>query len=405
MKRKHRSLNLDEIRERLAGARGRNYWRSLEEVADSEEFRQILEKEFPLQSSPLGAFLHRRQFLKLMGASLALAGLTSCRPLPQRKIVPQVQQPEEVIPGKPLYYASAFTLGGFGRGILVESHEGRPTKIEGNARHPASPGRQGVQPLNQPARIHPDGTPEHLGATDAFTQASILTLYDPDRSQSPVQQNRVASWQDFNTALAAAMAKQAAVRGAGLRILTETVTSPSLAALLEELLRKYPQARWYQYEPVNRDHSLEGTRIAFGEPLQAIYRIDRADVILSLDANFLHGDGASVRYAHDYSTRRRVRRDTRSMNRLYVVESTPTVTGSVADHRLPLRPSQVSAFAQALANCLRVQVGGCFPAVALPLHCLPRCSGGWMWWRETCRLIGGDVWCWSGRANLLQYTL
>lgn len=115
-------MNLDEIRERLAGARGRNYWRSLEEVADSEEFRQILEKEFPLQSSPLGAFLHRRQFLKLMGASLALAGLTSCRPLPQRKIVPQVQQPEEVILGKPLYYASAFTLGGFARGILVESH-------------------------------------------------------------------------------------------------------------------------------------------------------------------------------------------------------------------------------------------------------------------------------------------
>jgi molybdopterin-containing oxidoreductase family iron-sulfur binding subunit len=355
-KKNHQPLNLEEIRRRLAEARGRNYWRSLEEVADSEDFRQILEKEFPLQSSPLGAFLHRRQFLKLMGASLALAGLTSCRPLPQRKIVPQVQQPEEVIPGKPLYYASAFTLGGFARGILVESHEGRPTKIEGNARHPASPGSQGILPLTQPARIHPDGTPEHLGATDAFTQASILTLYDPDRSQSPVQQNRLASWQDFNTALAAAMAKQATVRGAGLRILTETVTSPTLAALLEELLRKYPQARWYQYEPVNQDHSLEGTRIAFGEPLQPIYRFDRADVILSLDANFLHGDAASVRYAHDYSTRRRVRRDTRTMNRLYVVESTPTVTGSVADHRLPLRPSQVSAFALALAKAIGLPV-------------------------------------------------
>ncbi|MGQ9791115.1 MAG: TAT-variant-translocated molybdopterin oxidoreductase [Armatimonadota bacterium] len=355
-------LNLDEIRKRLSQAKGQQYWRSLEELADSEEFQHILEKEFPRPSSPLGAFLHRRQFLKLMGASLALAGLTSCRPLSMRKIVPQVQQPEEVIPGKPLYFASAFSIGGYGRGVLVESHEGRPTKIEGNAKHPASPGAMGVVSLQVSAQLNPDGTPKHLGATDAFTQASILTLYDPDRSQSPMYQGQLSAWTDFNTALTAEMAKQAAVRGAGLRILTENVTSPTLAALIQELLKKFPQAKWHQYEPLHNDNALEGAKIAFGEPVNMIYRFDRADVILSLDADFLYGAPASVRYAHDYATRRRVRTGTTEMNRLYVVESTPSVTGSVADHRLPLRPSQIQAFALALARALGVPV----PAPKLP---------------------------------------
>ncbi len=352
----HRPLNLEEIRRRLAQARGTQYWRSLEELADSEEFQQILEKEFPRQSSPLGAFLHRRQFLKLMGASLALAGLTSCRPLPMRKVVPQVQQPEEIIPGKPLYFASAFPFGGYGRGVLVESHEGRPTKIEGNAKHPASPSAQGVLNPQTPAQLNPDGTPKHLGATDAFTQASILTLYDPDRSQSPMYQGQLSAWTDFNTALTAEMAKQAAVRGAGLRILTETVTSPTLAALMEELLKKFPQAKWHQYEPVHADNAYEGAKIAFGEPVHTIYRFDHADVILSIDADFLYGTPASVRYAHDYASRRRGRGGTAAMNRLYVVESTPSVTGSAADHRLPLRPSQIQAFALALARSLGVPV-------------------------------------------------
>ncbi len=355
-------LNLEEIRNRLAQARGQQYWRSLEEIAESEEFQHILEKEFPRQSSPLGAFLHRRQFLKLMGASLALAGLTSCRPLSMRKIVPQVQQPEEVVPGKPLYFASAFSLGGYARGVLVESHEGRPTKIEGNAKHPASPGPSGVVNPQAPAQLNPDGTPKHIGASDAFTQASILTLYDPDRSQSPMYQAQMSAWTDFNTALAAEMAKQAAVRGAGLRILTETVTSPTLAALIQELLKKYPQAKWHQYEPLHHDNALDGAKIAFGTPVHTIYRFDRADVILSLDSDFLFGEPAGVRHAHDYSTRRQVRHDTTQMNRLYVVESTPTVTGAAADHRLPLRPSQIRAFALALAKALGLPV----PAPQLP---------------------------------------
>lgn len=349
-------LNLEEIRKRLAQARGQQYWRSLEEIAESKEFQHILEKEFPRQSSPLGAFLHRRQFLKLMGASLALAGLTSCRPLSMRKVVPQVQHPEEMIPGKPLYFASAFSLGGYARGVLVESHEGRPTKIEGNAKHPASPGPSGVVNPQAPAQLNPDGTPKHIGASDAFTQASILTLYDPDRSQSPMYQAQLSAWTDFNTALAAEMAKQAAVRGAGLRILTENVTSPTLAALIQELLKKYPQAKWHQYEPLHHDNALDGAKIAFGTPVNATYRFDRADVILSLDSDFLFTEPAGVRYAHDYSTRRQVRHDTTQMNRLYVVESTPTVTGAAADHRLALRPSQIRAFALALAKALGLPV-------------------------------------------------
>ncbi|GIV14749.1 MAG: molybdopterin oxidoreductase [Armatimonadota bacterium] len=357
MNNKHsQPLNLEEIRQRLAQAKGQQYWRSLEEIAESEEFRQILEKEFPRQSSPLGAFLHRRQFLKLMGASLALAGLTSCRPLSMRKIVPQVQQPEEMVPGKPLYFASAFSMGGYARGVLVESHEGRPTKIEGNAKHPASPGPGGVVSLQSPAQLNPDGTPKHIGASDAFTQASILTLYDPDRSQSPLYQGQLSAWTDFNTALAAEMAKQAAVRGAGLRILTDNVTSPTLAALIQELLKKYPQAKWHQYEPLHHDNALEGAKIAFGAPVNTVYRFERAEVILSLDSDFLFGGPAGVRYAHDYATRRQVRHNTTQMNRLYVVESTPTVTGAAADHRLPLRPSQIRTFALALAKAVGLPV-------------------------------------------------
>jgi MoCo/4Fe-4S cofactor protein with predicted Tat translocation signal len=361
---RHQPISLESIRQRLSQLRGKSYWRSLEELADSEEFRQILEKEFPRQSSPLGAFLHRRDFLRLMGASLALAGLTSCRPLPQRKVVPQVQQPEEVIPGRPLYYATAFPMGGFGRGVLVESHEGRPTKIEGNARHPANPGAEGFIRANTPAVIYPDGTPKYIGATDAWTQASILTLYDPDRSQSPTYQGQMSSWTEFITALNAEMAKQEAVRGAGLRILTETVTSPSLAALLTELLKKFPQAKWHVYEPINRDNSYDGARLAFGEVVNTVYHLDRADVILSLDADFLYQGPASVRYAHDFAQGRRARRDSKKMNRLYVVESTPTVTGSVADHRLPLRPSQMLPFAAALARALGLPID----APALPVE-------------------------------------
>src|ERR1700692_3958989 len=183
------------------------FWRSLDELADTPEFRDHAENEFPHGANDPNATLDRRELLKVMAASVAFAGLTGCTKLPTEHIVPYVRQPEEVLAGQPLFYATAMTLGGIASGSLVESHMGRPTKIEGNPDHPAS-----------------------LGATDAFAQAAVLSLYDPDRSQAVVHDGRIGSWNEFLRQLGIALEEQKSKKGAGLRILTETITSPSLAA-------------------------------------------------------------------------------------------------------------------------------------------------------------------------------
>ena len=254
--------DLASIRTRLDKAVGKHYWRSLEEVARTPEFEEFLHREFPSQSSEWTDEVSRRQFLKIMGASLALAGFSgTCMRMPQEKIVPYVRQPEEIIPGKPLFYATAMTLGGYATGLLVESHEGRPTKIEGNPQHPAS-----------------------LGATDVLSQASVLTLYDPDHSQVVTNAGEISTWTEFYNALTTQLASSS---GKGLRILTETVTSPTLANQIAAVLAKFPRAKWHQYEPVNRDNVLEGARLAFGEAVETRYRFDKAQTILALDADFL----------------------------------------------------------------------------------------------------------------------
>jgi MoCo/4Fe-4S cofactor protein with predicted Tat translocation signal len=206
------------------------YWRSLEELADTEEFQRWLHREFPEQASELTDPVGRRQFLRLMGASLALAGVTACTKQPAEAIVPYVRAPEDLVPGKPLFFATAVTLGGIATGVLVESHEGRPTKIEGNPEHPAS-----------------------LGATDRFAQASILSLYDPDRSQTLSSRGDIRTWSAFLGAVRSALESVRAARGEGLRILTETCTSPTLGRQLHACLEEFPSARWHQYEPVGRD--------------------------------------------------------------------------------------------------------------------------------------------------------
>ena len=335
--------DLQTIRQRLAGANGKEYWRCLEELADSEAFEQLLRAEYPRQASAWVDSVDRRGFLKLMGASLALAGLSGClNPAPaptDEKIVPYVKQPEEIIPGKPLFFASAMPLAGYGRGILAESHMGRPTKIEGNPSHPAS-----------------------LGATDIFMQASILELYDPDRSQVLSHAGRIATWDNFFAAINGEMAAQQLNGGAGLAILTETVTSPTLSFQLQQFLEKFSKARWYQYDAAARDAAHGGARLAFGDVLDTIYRFDRAEVILSLDADFLYYGPAALRYARDFSNKRRVAGATNGMNRLYVVESAPTVTGSMADHRWALAPRALAAFAHAVARGLGVAYIGALEA-------------------------------------------
>ncbi len=330
-------LDVASVRERLSSAHGKEYWRCLEELAETDEFKELLRREFPRQAAGWLDSLDRRGFLKFMGASLALAGLSGCltsAPAPtDEKIVPYVTQPEEIIPGKPLFFATAFTLGGFATGLLVETHEGRPTKIEGNPNHPAS-----------------------LGATNALAQASILTLYDPDRSQSIINAGLVSTWNSFFNALNSEIEGQRLGGGAGLRILTETVTSPTLAEQLRSLLANFPKAKWHQFEAVGRNNAKAGANLAFGEPLDTRYRFDKSDVILSLDADFLFSDPGSVRYARDFVDKRRVISGAQEMNRLYVVESTPTITGSMADHRLPLRPGDIETFSKAVARRLGINI-------------------------------------------------
>lgn len=316
-------LDLTTLRTKLQQTRGKQYWRSLDELAETKEFQQLVEKEFS-QYLPISNPVNRRTFLKLMGASLSFAGLNACTKQPQEKIFPYVQPPEELVPGKPLYFATAMLRGGYANGVLVENHMGRPTKVEGNPEHPAS-----------------------LGATDIFAQAEVLNLYDPERSQTVSHLGRISTWEAFVTAMSNALEAQRAKAGAGLRILTETITSPSLAQQLETLLAAFPAAKWHQYEPVNRDDVYAGAKLALGEFVETQYRFAQAEVVLSLDADFMSDMPGSLRYAREFMSKRRVA-DEAKMNRLYVIESTPTLTGTVADHRLAMKPSLVEEFARAL---------------------------------------------------------
>ena len=331
----HDGIDWDEIRRRLAERQGPDYWRSLDEVADTPEFRELLHREFPEGATEWTDPVGRREFLKLMGASLALAGLTACRSQPSDKIVPYARAPEEVIPGKPLFFATAVTLGGCAVGLLVESHQGRPTKIEGNPLHPGS-----------------------LGATDALTQASILGLYDPDRSQVVLRTGTPSTWNGFVAGLAKQLESGAQPQGGGLRILTETVVSPTLGAQLAAVLAKFPAARWHQFEPVSRDAVRAGARLAFGEAVNTIHRVDAADVIVSLGSDFLTTGPGAVRYAREFASRRHAETPPAGMNRLYAIESTPTLTGGMADHRLVARQDELESVARGLAVRLGIDVGG-----------------------------------------------
>jgi len=309
-----------------AGAR--QWWRTLAECNGDPAFLEYLRNEFPSllpEPESIADPVARRAFLKVMGASLALAGVTACTKQPAEKIVPYVRQPEEIIPGRPLFFATAMSLGGVATGLLVESHEGRPTKVEGNPQHPGS-----------------------LGASDIFSQAAVLGLYDPDRSQTLLNLGEIRPWPRFLGAIRAILAAQQPLAGRGLRLLTESISSPTLAAQIRDLLSRYPAARWHQWDPASRENARAGAKLAFGEYVDCQYRFDRADVVLALDADFLACGAGSLRYARDFAARRRPEQAA-SMNRLYAIESMPTSTGARADHRLPARPSEIEAIARAIA--------------------------------------------------------
>lgn len=307
---------------RLAAAR-REPWRSLDELADSAEFQRFVEAEFPAIAERMPLTVDRRMMLKLMGASLSLAGLTACSEA--ESIVPYVRQPENVIPGKPLYYATALSSDGYGIGAVVECHEGRPTKVEGNPDHPAS-----------------------HGATDAVMQAAVLSLFDPERSRTPLKQGEPASYDDFLKDTAGLAGGWTASGGQGLALLIEATTSPTAKAQIEALKNRYPNLRVFQHNALAANSGEQAAAKLFGKPLTPIYYFDRADVIVSLDADFLGEGPGRLAYARDFANRRRMRKSTDTMSRLYVIESTPTITGAAADHRRAVRPGALEGIAAAL---------------------------------------------------------
>ncbi len=314
------SLNLTSIRAKLEQAKGAGYWRSLDELTSAEGFQEFLHREFPRQASEWIDDEGRRNFLKIMGASLALAGLSACTKQPTEYIMPYVEAPEQSIPGKPLFYATAFPVAGIANPVLIEAHEFRPTKVEGNPEHPAS-----------------------MGGTDVPTQASILGLYDPDRLQTVNYIDEVRSYSSFLLGFINILAKQQAKTGSGIRILTETVTSPTLFGQIQDVLKLYPGAKWYQWEPTGHGRRM-GAQMAFGQFLNPVYKFDQAEVVLSVDGNFLGNGPGGVRYARDFVSKRVLRGGNTTQSRFYAVESTPSATGCKADHRQAIKPSEVAGF-------------------------------------------------------------
>src|SRR6266487_1653327 len=308
---------------------GKHYWRSLGELSDTPEFRKWLEQEFPAGAAELnGAEWSRRSFLKLMGASMALAGigLTSCRK-PEMHLVPFTKNVEWTIPGKFLYYATAMPRRTGAIPLIATTVDGRPIKLEGNPLHPASG-----------------------GATDTFAQASILDLYDPSRSQRFVHKGKRSDRAAFDAYMGELRNTLLAQQGEGLAFLVTETQSPTRERLRTELEKTFPTLRWCVYEPLLSQSQQIAAQDAFGENLRLLPRLDRADVILALDSDFLdcgQGDLASVRA---FTSRRRVSASKDNMNRLYVVENRFTLTGAMADHRLRCPASQIAAFAHALAG-------------------------------------------------------
>ncbi|HEX4797586.1 MAG TPA: TAT-variant-translocated molybdopterin oxidoreductase [Humisphaera sp.] len=322
----------------------KRYWRSLEELSDAADVQRRAMDEFvPSQLDDPDA-VSRRGFMKVIGASAALAGFgaaSGCKRKADETIVPYVSQPQGVVPGKPLYFATAMTLGGYAQGIVAQSREGRPVKLEGNPDHPAS-----------------------LGASDVFMQAALLGLYDPDRSQAVTYGGNISGWDSFIGAIRPRLETKQK-NGSGLAILTETITSPTLIDQIARMKKQYPGARWFGHDPIDRENVRAGLRQATHKEILPRYDFSKARVIVSLDSNFLQDEPGHVRYGRDFIDGRRIRAGTTEMNRLYVIESTHTITGSMADHRWAVRPSEIAEIARSLADILRAS-GALSPSSGTP---------------------------------------
>ncbi len=323
-------MTLAEARAALEGKSGKTYWRGLDEVASQPGFDTMLEREFPEHAQEWVDPVSRRGFMKLMGASLAMAGLAGCTKQPDEPIYPYIKQPEDLILGRPTYFTTAFPFNTGAIPLLIKSDAYRPIKVDGNPEHPMT-----------------------KGGSDPITQGSLLGLYDPDRSQRVMYRGETSTWANFQNAM---LAELQANRGQGLYFLSSTVTSPTLAAQWKRAQAAYPQAKFVQYDPVNRDSAMAASKAAFGNYFDAQYMLEKADVVLSLDSTFLSGitQPGFIKLAGDFINRRKLMDQAVPMNRLYAVESSPTTTGFKADHRLAMKASEVGPFAAALASALGV---------------------------------------------------
>jgi MoCo/4Fe-4S cofactor protein with predicted Tat translocation signal len=328
------AMTLDEARARIAGQTGKTYWRSVDELADTPAFREAVQREFPAQAAEWIDPVSRRGFLKVMSASLALAGLAGCTKQPDELIYPYVKEPEDLVLGRPVYFASAFPFPTGAIPVLVKSDAYRPIKVDGNPDHPVN-----------------------RGSSDPLTQGSLLDLYDPDRSQRVISRGEVRQFAAFTAVFRAMLSDKKTSGGGGLYILSDTVTSPTLAAQWKAAQKNYPNAKWLQWDPVNRDSAYSASKTAFGDYYDAQYRLQDADVIVSLDADFLSGitHPGFLRLAADYASRRKLTKTedgSLTMNRLYAIESSPSSTGYKAEHRLAMKAGDIAAFAAALMSAV-----------------------------------------------------
>ncbi len=308
------SLNLDPKNS------GKQYWKSLDELGEAPEFKEFVEREFPEGASEMGNGVSRRRFLQVMGAGMALAGVSGCKVVrrPVQNILPYNKMPESLIPGVPQFYATVMTQGGEAIGLLVESHEGRPTKVEGNPKHPSS-----------------------KGSSSRYNQASVLGLYDPDRSQTPLKVGQASDWNAFWSEANGIFAAYKQNGGQGLRFLSGLIGSPTLADVKTEVLKAFPKAQWTTYESVNRDNQIEGITAVTGTALDPHYKLAAAKRILSIDADFVESESDYLINSRAFAKTRNPDLGVEAMSRLYIIESQYSITGGTADHRLRVKPSQI----------------------------------------------------------------
>lgn len=308
------------------------YWKSLNELAQNEEYKKFEEREFAENATELTDQVSRRSFLRVMGASIALAGFASCRK-PVQKIMPYARQPEDLVLGEPHFYATAMPFQDTVTGLIVENNEGRPTKLEGNEEHPSSGGR-----------------------TNIYHQAGILSMYDPDRSRSPQRDGESVSKDDFISFASDHFSD----RNRSVLFISEGNSSPTYHRLKDQILTEFSGAEWVTYEPFGEDNAIEGTQMAFGSRLRTVNHFDEADLVISLDDDFMspYGHKNSVENAYKTTQRRKVTSTDDEMSRIYIVENAYTTTGSYADHRMKLKSSEIEAFTFALAGRLAGRVSG-----------------------------------------------